>query len=237
MAEAPSVVAPSAASTTEMPGSLSAPSASARVAAGTLPSSCARCLRREHGGALHRRGADLHHHMPWLQRGGAGEITVLPEPQHVAHDHGASDRVSNLDMAPHQHGVDIRQRLVHAPIERAHRVLRDPRRQQDRRQEPTGPGAHDRNVVRVHQHRMGADILPGQRHRVAGGDQGAPLHGDDARVLAHRRRQQQLGRHGPARHQHLGQQFRRQLPDLENFVAHPTGLTRLAATDGIGSGM
>ena len=194
-------------------------------------------LGREHGGAFHRRGTDLHHHVIRLQRGGAGEIAVLPEPHHVARDHGAADSVGDLDMTPHQHGVELRQRLVHPPVESAYLVRRDPRRQQDSRGEPAGPRAHDRNVVRIHEHRMGAHILPGERHRVAGRDQRAALHGDDACVLAHRRRQQQLGRHGPPRHQHLGQQCRRQLPDLENLVAHSTGLTRFAATDGIGSGM
>ena len=63
------------------------------------------------------------------------------------------------------------------------------------------------------------------------------LHGDDACVLADCRRQQQLGRHGPPCDQHLGQQRRWQLPDFKNVVAHSTWLIRLAATDGIGSGM
>ena len=84
---------------------------------------------------------------------------------------------------------------------------------------------------------MGTDILPGERHRIARGDQRAALDGDDAGILAHRRRQQKLGRHGPARHQHLCQQRRRQLADLENSVAHSTGLTRMAVTDDDGSGM
>ena len=60
---------------------------------------------------------------------------------------------------------------------------------------------------------MGADVLPGQRHGIARGNQRA-AHRDDAGILADRRRQQKLGRHRPPRHQHLGEQYRRQLADL-----------------------
>ena len=180
---------------------------------------CAR-LGRKHGSALDRRRADLRHHLPRLQRGCAGEGAILPETHHVADDHGAADRIGDLDMAPYQHGVQCRQRLVHPPVERAHLGLGDPRRQQDRRGEPARLGTHDRDVVRVHEHRMGADILPGQRHGVARGNERSAVHGDDAGVLADRRRQQKLGRHRPPRHQHLGEQFRRQLADLENTVVH-----------------
>ena len=84
---------------------------------------------------------------------------------------------------------------------------------------------------------MGTDVVTGERHRVAGRNQSAALNGDDARVLADPGRQQQVGRHGPSGYQHLGQQFLRQLADLENLVAHSAGLIRLAATDDHGSGM
>ena len=85
-------------------------------------------LGRKHGSALDRRRADLRHHLPRLQRGCADEGSVLPEPHHVADDHGAADRTGDLYMAPYQHGVQCRQRLVHPPVERAHLGLGDPRR-------------------------------------------------------------------------------------------------------------
>ena len=108
--------------------------------------------------------------------------------QHRPSDKRPVDPVCHLGMAADQRHVERCARLgelrEQSPDDS---LVGDGCRQQYGREEPARRGATHRDVVGIHRHRVPAQLVGGERHRVRGGHEVALAEIDNGGILAHAR--------------------------------------------------